>query len=106
MVDFESMLNPHKEPSPNLMMALDGSSWAFPILAALLATAGGCAAWIKADQAAAALSIAGGISGAIGVLATNAASRVRDYRIEWAKAVAQLGADEADRIGRSLPSDW
>ena len=106
MVDSQPLLNPQKEPPPTLMRALDASSWVFPILAALLAIAGGCAAWIKTDQLAAALSIAGGISGAIGVLATNAASRVRDHRIEWTKAVAQLGADEADRIGRSLPSDW
>lgn len=106
MVDYGPLLNPDDEPSSCRMTAIDFSSWAFPILSAILATAGGCVALNKIDRWAAGLSIASGIFGAVGVLATNKASRVRDHRIERAKSLAQVSADTTEYIQCGLPSDW
>lgn len=45
----------------------------------------------------------GGVLGALGVLATNYASRVRDHRIEVAKSLASLGIDMVEGVQRTLP---
>lgn len=103
-MNYSPLLNPDMEPPSRLITAVDFTSWAFPALSALLAIAGGFAALDKLDQWAAGLSVAGGIIGAVGVLATNWASRVRDHRIEQAKSLAALGVDMHETLQRHLPS--
>jgi len=103
VVDYNPLLNPHKEPGAWVMGAIDVCSWVLPSLSAVLAIVGGCAALDKADQWAAGLGIAGGVIGALGVLATNWSSRIRDHRIEWAKSLAGLGVDMVEGLQRNLP---
>jgi hypothetical protein len=103
VADYNPLLNPDKEPPAWVIGTIDVFSWALPILSAVLAIVGGCAALRNADQWAAGLSIAGGIIGALGVLATNWSSRIRDHRIAWTKSLAGLGVDMAEMAQRSRP---
>jgi len=101
--DYSPLLNPRAEPQPWLMNIVDISSWALPAVSALLAVLGGCAALGNSDQWAAILSIAAGVIGALGVLATNWSSRIRDHRIEQAKSLAGLSIDIVETVQRNLP---
>jgi hypothetical protein len=68
-----------------------------------LAIVAGCAALRNADQWAALLGIAGGVIGALGVLATNWSSVIRDRRIELANSLAGLGVGMAETAQRYRP---
>jgi hypothetical protein len=103
LVDFKPLLNPQKVPAGYVIKAADGFSWGLPAVSAILAILAGCAALNGADRAAAVLSIAGGVLGALGVLATNYASRIRDHRIEIAKGLAGLSIDMVESVQRTLP---
>ncbi len=105
MVDYNPLRNPDKEPRAWVIGTIDVCSWVLPSLSAVLAIVGGCAALGNADQWAAVLSIVGGVFGALGVLATNWSSRIRDHRIEWAKSLAVLGVDMAEAVQRYLPPE-
>ena len=103
VVDYNQLLNPSKELAAWVIGTIDFLSWAFPILSAALAIGGGWAALRHADQWAAYLSIAGGITGTFGVLATNKSSRIRDHRIAEAKSLAGLGVGMAEIAQRVRP---
>jgi hypothetical protein len=103
VVDYYApLLNPKKEPAAWVMGTIDVCSWALPSLSAVLAIIGGCSALENADRWAAFFGIAGGVTGALGVLATNWSSRVRDHRIEWVKSLAGLGVDMGQSAQRYL----
>jgi hypothetical protein len=105
-MDCDSLLNPQKELSPKVESAIDFMSWALPIVAAVCSIGSGAAALYGRDAWAAALGIAGGIIGALGVLFTNGASRIRDRRLAEARSLASLGVDMAQHAQNQLPGTF
>lgn len=106
VVDYNPLLNPPKEPSPAAVRAIDALSWGLPAAAAVLSIVGGIAAPDNAASWAALLGIAGGVAGALGVVFTNYASRIRDGRLAVTHSLAALGVDNTELLQRQLPTGF
>lgn len=102
----DPLINPPKEPSPAVAKAIDVLSWALPTLAAVLATIGGVGALYNANTLAAICSIISGIVGALGVIATGQASKIRDNKLAVVCAVANLATRMADHENSSHPMGY
>jgi len=104
MVDYDPLINPPREPSPNAVKTIDALSWALPVLSALLSISCGVLAFRKVDDWAAILGIGAGIMSACGVLFTGWASGIRDKRLAVAHGLGALGVNMADRAQSQNPS--
>lgn len=104
LVDYGPLINPPREPPPNMVRAIDALSWALPILSAILSISCGVLAFRKVDDWAAILGISAGIASACGVLFTGWASRIRDRRLAVAHSLGALGVDMADRAQSLHPN--
>ena len=105
IADYDPLINPPKEPPPRVTETVDFLSWALPVIAAILSVLGGVEALYQADRCAALFAISGGIVSALGVLATNWASRIRDVRLSQARNLGALGVDMADYAMKRTPYD-
>lgn len=103
-MDDELLLVPLKEPPKPLMVAIDVMGWLLPVVAAVLSVWGGIEALWEANDYAAILSIVGGVAGALGVLFTNWASRIRDHRLALAHGIGNLALEIADEASRRAPA--
>lgn len=105
IADYDPLIIPPKEPPPRVTETVDFLSWALPVIAAILSVLGGVEALYQADRCAALFAISGGIVSALGILATNWASRIRDVRLSQARNLGALGVDMADYAMKRTPYD-
>lgn len=96
MIDYGPLINPPREPSLYITKAIDFLSLALPSLSAVLSVSCGVLALRKVDDWSAILGIAAGVAGALGVLFTGWASRIRDRRFAMVRSLADLNADMAN----------
>jgi hypothetical protein len=106
LVDYEPLLNPKRGIPPWAERAVDLLSWGLPAIAAICSIGSGVAAWRGADTWAAGLGIAGGVVGALGVVFTNWASRIRDGRLAAARNLGALGVDMANDALERFPPEF
>jgi hypothetical protein len=105
-INYEHLFNTKKEMSAWKINFIDKISWLLPIGAAILSVSGGIAALKRADQLSAWLGIFGGLAGALGVIFTGYASRIRDRRLEDALNLGALGVDMAARVQSQITSNF
>lgn len=89
--DLSPLFLSSQEPSPRSVRTIDGLSWILPLLAAGLSVGAGVAAWLGDAHVAAGCGVMGGFFSAVGVLFTGWASRIRDGRLGYIRALSEFG---------------